>query len=110
MGLLDGSMQQGHQMPQGQIGGLLGGGMPMQHAPQNMQGAQGDMQDKQMAMQLATKLASSPTPETVAQIVSALGQYQTPDSQQIIQALQQSANDPQALQQIAQAVIGEMSK
>lgn len=98
MGLLSDFQGGATAAPSG-IGGLLGdmGGMPQQ-APQAMQG--GD--DMQKAKKFAAILSQAPTPETVQMIVADLQKNPSEGAQNLVQALTQSAQNPEALMQIAQ--------
>lgn len=103
MGILD-IAAPGQSGSQG-MGGILGGGMQQAQAPQG----QGGGQDTQMAIQLASKLSQNPTLQTAQQIVAQLHQMQIEGADQIAQIIQQIGDDPQALKQVADAVIQQMS-
>lgn len=95
MGLLDG-MQQKQPMQSGLLGGL--GGQPQQ-APQG--GGDG--------LQMAQQLAQNPTPQMAQQIVAKMRQSGMPEADQMEQIFSQAGGDPQALKQIADAVIASLS-
>lgn len=84
------------------MGGLLGGGMPqgMPAAPQD--GAQNN--EMEMAKQMVNALMQNPTPQTVSMIIDELKKTPTQESQQIIQVLQENANDPEGLTELAQQI------
>lgn len=100
MGLLD-SMQQAPQQPQG---GLLGG-MMVAGGGQPQQGGAGAAQGLQMAMQLA----QNPTPQMAQQILAQMKQAGMPEVDQMAQVFAQAGDDPEALKQIAEAVIQGLS-
>lgn len=96
MGLLD-SMQQAPQQPQGGLlGGMMGAG-----GGQPQQGDAGTAQGLQMAMQLA----QNPTPQMAQQILAQMKQAGMPEVDQMTQVFAQAGDDPEALREIANAVI-----
>ena len=104
MGGLLGGMG-GGQMQQG--GGLLGAGPQAQAGPPQ---AQQSPQNQQMAMQMAQALAQSPTPQTAQQIVAAIQKMGNTELDPLIQAITQSADNPEGLTAIANAVMKAFQK
>lgn len=56
-------------------------------------------------LQMAQQLSQNPTPETAQRIIAQLRQMQNPEAAQFEQMLGGAMNDPQALKQLADAVI-----
>jgi len=56
-------------------------------------------------LQMAQQLSQNPTPETARQIIAQLHQMQSPEAAQFEQMIGGAMNDPQALKQLADAVI-----
>lgn len=91
-----GGLLAGMQTPQQPQGGLLGA--MQQPAPQASQGG-GD------GLQMAQQLAQNPTPQMAQQIVAQMRQAGMPEADQMAQIFSQAGDDPQAIKQIADAVI-----
>lgn len=101
MGIFDG-LQQQQQQPQG--GGVfagLGQGAPAPAAPAAAGGAQN-------GLRMAQQLAQNPTPQMAQQIIAQLHQMGNPEAKQFEQMLGQVMNDPQALKQLADAVVQKL--
>ncbi|CUI03875.1 hypothetical protein BN2497_2527 [Janthinobacterium sp. CG23_2] len=96
-----GGLLGGMQAPQQPQGGLLGAMSAA--APQ---GAQGGADPRQMAQQLA----QNPTPQMAQQIVAQMRQAGMPEADQMAQIFSQAGDDPQAIKQIADAVLQSFSQ
>lgn len=103
MGLLD---SMGAQQAPGQaapMGGLLGSAPPAQ-------GGAVDPAMKAQWLQMCQTLIQNPTPEAVQQIIAQLQSSGAEGMEKLIPMLQQMANDPEALRQLAQQAMQELSK
>ena len=56
-------------------------------------------------LQMAQQLSQNPTPETAQRIIAQLHQMQSPEAAQLEQMIGSAMSDPQALKQLADAVI-----
>lgn len=93
MDFLAGGGAQPAAAPAGGIFDAMGGG-----APGGQQGG----------LQLAMQLSQNPTPETARQIIQQLHQMRNPEAGQFEQILSQVMDDPQALKQVADAVVQKL--
>lgn len=57
---------------------------------------------------MAMRLSQSPTPETAQQIIQQLHQMKSPEAAQFEQLLTNVMNNPQALKQLADAVMQKL--
>jgi hypothetical protein len=80
----------------GLLNGLLG------------QGGQGSQGGQSGGLQMAQQLSLNPTPETARQIIAQLHQMRNPEAVQFEQMLGSVMNNPQALKQLADAVVQKL--
>lgn len=90
-GLLDSFMPQSQGNAGAPAGGLLGG-----LGPQNS------------GLQMAQQLSQNPTPDTAQRIIAQLHQMQNPEAAQFEQMLGGVMHNPQALKQLADAVVQKL--
>lgn len=91
----------------GLLGAMMGGEQAAPAAPAGG-GLLGAVGAQAEGMQMARRLAQSPTPETARQIISQLHQMQNPEAAQFEQVLTKVMDNPQAMKQLADAVMQKL--
>lgn len=90
-GLLDSLLGRSQGTSSSPLGGLLGAAAPQSGG-----------------LQMAQQLSQSPTPDTARQIIAQLHQIQNPEAAHFEQVLTSVMNNPQALKQVADAVLQKL--
>lgn len=91
-------------------GGLLGAFMGNQQEPSAPAGGGllGAVGAPNSGLQMAQQLSQSPTPDTARQIIAQLHGMRNPEAAQFEEMLSSAMNDPQALKQLADAVMQKL--